>query len=190
MFVNFFDIWQAMVLAFFTLFLVCNCFWQNCESCCTSLSASCIAMHGEDGFCHCLTQPWLPVHNVLHKSLPWLPVHNNSIMFPLFESRNLFKIRETLSEPTSKVQGDSESCQKLFPTQSSEISYIYRHVIPQKNWQTSQNMWLKGFSHTVTYSKDISCPSWHTNCGTPCRLHEHAHESRGWQDAGSRNLPT
>ena len=147
MFVNFFDIWQAMVLAFFTLFLVCNCFWQNCESCCTSLSASCIAMGRMD------------FAIVLHKSLPWLPVHNNSIMFPLFESRNLFKIRETLSEPTSKVQGDSESCQKLFPTQSSEISYIYRHVIPQKNWQTSQNMWLKGFSHTVTYSKDISCPS-------------------------------
>ena len=30
-------------------------------------------------------------------------------------------------------QGDTESCQKLFPTQTSEISYINRHVIPQKN---------------------------------------------------------
>ena len=50
-------------------------------------------------------------------------------------------------------------CQNCLQPKSGVILWVQGHVIPQKNWQTSLDMWLKGFSHTVTYSKDISCPS-------------------------------
>ena len=73
-----------------------------------------------------------------------------------------------VSKWASKDQGDSESCQKQFPNTTSEISYINRHIIPQKNWHPSLDRWLKGFGHTVTYSQDISCPNHNTNCWTPC----------------------
>ena len=75
-----------------------------------------------------------------------------------------------VSKWASKDQGDSESCQKQFPNTTSEISYINRHIIPQKNWHPSLDRWLKGFGHTVTYSQDISCPNHNTNCWTPCSL--------------------